>query len=193
MLDAVCPQNDVAYFSCRGYTSLSEMWVASQRIRRHIIAGQKVTILHLGDHDPSGIDMTRDIEERIHRFILNDLYTVDKLSEVNARITARQSFHVDRIALNMDQIEQYDPPPNPAKLTDSRGANYVDLYGTESWELDALPPNVLVDLIQAAIEEHRDDVLWNAAVEREEHEREILTETSERWDDVVEFLEGESA
>jgi hypothetical protein len=68
----VADRNDVAWFSCRGYVSQSEMWSAAQRLREYIKAGQNVVILHLGDHDPSGIDMTRDITDRLRTFIAQD-------------------------------------------------------------------------------------------------------------------------
>ena len=83
-------------------------------------------IIHLGDHDPSGIDMTRDIQERLQMFGA-DVY-------------------VKRVALTMNQIGTYNPPPNPAKITDSRASKYIDEYGNESWELDALEPQVITDL-----------------------------------------------
>ena len=50
----------------------------------------------------------------------------------------------------MPQVEQYAPPPNPAKMTDPRAADYVAAHGAESWEVDALPPNVLADLVRTA-------------------------------------------
>ena len=59
---------------------------------------------------------------------------------------------VRRIALTMDQISRYDPPPNFAKVTDSRFANYQMQYGDESWELDALDPSVLDALIREHVE-----------------------------------------
>lgn len=130
-------QWDVPFFSCRGYVSQSEMWAAGQRIIERFEADhfQSTLILHLGDHDPSGIDMTRDIEERIGMF------------------TGWGDFEVRRIALNMDQIDAYQPPPNPAKLTDSRAGDYISRFGSSSWELDALEPSVLDDLIQTEIAE----------------------------------------
>ena len=95
-------------------------------------------MLHLGDHDPSGIDMTRDNDARLGMF-------------------AREDVTVRRLALNFDQIETYGPPPNPAKLTDSRYETYFTRYGSESWELDALDPNVIQELIGAAVTEYRDE------------------------------------
>jgi len=86
---------------------------------------------------------------------------------------------VKRIALNMDQIEQYNPPPNPAKTTDKRYENYVDRYGDESWELDALPavaPDLMENLIERTVLEHRDDRKWRAAVRLQEKERQRLAE-----------------
>ena len=93
VLESVCPSEDVDFFACRGYVSQSEMWAAAQRIERYIIAKQAVLVLHLGDHDPSGIDMTRDVRERLELFIREDLWN----SAVN-------DLEVKRIALNMDQI-----------------------------------------------------------------------------------------
>ena len=56
------------------------------------------------------------------------------------------------IALNIDQVRAYNPPPNFAKEDDSRYAAYVAQYGEECWELDALSPAVIADLIREQIE-----------------------------------------
>jgi hypothetical protein len=64
----VCEALEVPYFSCRGYTSQSEMWSAAMRLRRYERGGQETVILHFGDHDPSGIDMSRDIKDRLYQF-----------------------------------------------------------------------------------------------------------------------------
>lgn len=149
-----CNELDVPYFACRGYVSQSEMWAAAQRLIKWEKQGYSTKVYYLGDHDPSGIDMTRDIAERLDMF--QSLATVH------------------RIALSMDQIEDLKPPPNPAKTTDSRFQSYMDLYGEESWELDALEPQYLLDLITQHVQEDIDPVLWDNAVEREGEEREAL-------------------
>jgi hypothetical protein len=118
----------VPYFCCRGYTSQSEQYKAGKRFRRHQIQGRTCHILHLGDHDPSGIDMTRDNRDRLDMF-------------------ARMGIRVKRLALNMDQVEELNPPPNPVKTTDSRHKKYLDEYGAQSWELDALDPTYIANLI----------------------------------------------
>ena len=108
--ERICNELDISYFSCRGYTSQSEMWGAAQRFIKNAKKGQATHIIHLGDHDPSGIDMSRDIEERIRLFMAHHL----------GYGNSKNLFSFTRIALNRDQIDQYDPPPNPAKSTDSR-------------------------------------------------------------------------
>ncbi len=156
----ICSQLDLPYFSCRGYTSQSEMWVAARRMEDY---NQDVVVLHLGDHDPSGIDMTRDIQERL------DLFTDEGM------------ILVKRIALTMEQIDQYDPPPNPCKITDSRAPTYVAEYGNESWELNALDPDVMVELIEAEVEKYRDDELWAKAEAREKREKNQLLRVAKNW------------
>ncbi len=138
VMGTACNPYQVDFFSCRGYASDSELFNAAQRLRRQVTHGEKaVTALHLGDHDPSGCDMTRDIAERLHLY--SDGYVPRRA--------------VKRIALNMDQVEEYQPPENPAKITDSRAGAYIAEHGGSSWELDALEPQVLVDLVTHHIED----------------------------------------
>lgn len=152
VIDRTCRALDVAFFSCRGYTSQSEMWVASQRLLQHARNGQHTTILHFGDHDPSGLDMTRDIQDRLRLFFsLEDF----------------DSPTVKRIALTMAQVKKYNPPPNPAKITDTRAGKYIAEHGDESWELDALEPTVIDALIRKEVLKLRDEDLWEEAVKKE--------------------------
>lgn len=182
VLESVCPTEDVNYFSCRGFTSQSEMWGAAQRLRYYIEQGQRVHILHLGDHDPSGIDMTRDITERLELFLQADIMRIHGVEHGHAMLT------VDRIALNMDQVEEYDPPPNPAKPKDSRYAGYVAEHGESSWELDALEPTVLVGLITGAIESIRDEEQWAEDTEVENRHKATLDTTVALWGEVEELI-----
>lgn len=171
VIERVCSRLDVNYFACRGYSSQSEQWRAGRRLRRYAHDGQTPVVIHLGDHDPSGIDMTRDNDDRLSMF-------------------AAESFvWVKRVALNMDQIEQYGPPPNPAKMTDSRFEDYVSQFGEECWELDALEPKVIEDLIEREITELRDQAVYDEALARQERERAQLLALSENWSEVADFLE----
>jgi hypothetical protein len=159
------------YFSCRGYTSQTAIHKAALRLKDYMGLGQIPVIIHLGDHDPSGIDMSRDIRERL------ELFGVDKLV-------------FERIALNMDQIEMYSPPPNPAKLTDSRVGQYISNYGSNSWELDALNPNVLENIITSKISEYCEDGPYQRRLAEFNSDREHLNQLSDRWDEVEELFES---
>jgi hypothetical protein len=168
VISNVCNRLDVPYFACRGYTSQSEMWAAAQRLMRYRELGQTPVILHLGDHDPSGIDMTRDIIDRLELF--------------------SGGIEVERLALNWDQIEEHNPPPNPAKLTDSRAEAYVAQYGLESWELDALDPATIAGLVEDAVTRFRDDELWAEALKEEQTGLRQLKQASQRWPEVAAYL-----
>lgn len=166
VIENICNSNDIPFFSCRGYVSDSEMWAAARRMRFYIRGGQKVIVLHLGDHDPSGIDMTRDIRDRLNLFSEN------------------AGIEVQRIALNMDQIDELEPPPNPAKITDSRFEGYSVIYGNESWELDALEPRYIEGLIEQSITAERDLDRWNEAIDEQETERGQIQDVSNRWNEL---------
>lgn len=163
-IEAVCDDLDVAYFACKGYVSVSAMWKASQRFnRRKKYSEQKSIIIHLGDHDPSGVDMTRDIGERQDLFQTFDI-------------------EVNRIALNMDQVEMYQPPPNPAKEKDSRSPEYVRKFGNSSWELDALEPTILQRLIRETVLKYRDEDIYDQRIEEEEKYKKILRVVERNWE-----------
>ncbi len=170
VFDRVCRELDVPYFSCRGYVSQSELWPAAMRLQRYEAQGQETVILHFGDHDPSGIDMTRDVDDRMSIF--------------------GSTVAVERLALNMPQVEQYDPPPNPAKTSDSRFESYISRYGDESWELDALEPSVLSELVRDRVRSLRDETIWNEDVERQQEARRQLTAISENFEQIAEEYSG---
>lgn len=182
VVSRACQRRDVTYFSCRGYVSSSAMWRAAQRIGGYLDAGQPTTILHLGDHDPSGLDMTRDITERMELFLETDWKTRHYYG-------AMPAFTVKRVALNMDQIRQYEPPPNPAKMSDARAASYVEQYGYESWELDSLSPSVLAQLIDVEIEALVDAALYEERMDTTRAGRRKLEKLVDRWDDVEAYLD----
>lgn len=161
----VANELDISYFCCRGYVSQSEMWSAAQRFIKYEKMGKSCVIIHLGDHDPSGIDMSRDIKERL------------KMFGVHALIFRR-------IALNLDQITLYNPPPNPAKTTDSRYTSYIDKYGDESWELDALEPKVLHDLITKNVTEFMDEKEVQRVKDLTKNEKIVMEKVAEDWDSI---------
>ncbi len=169
IVEKICRKLDINYFACRGYVSQTAMYEASKRFIYNISQGKENIILHLGDHDPSGIDMTRDIEER-----LNDCFGVEVA--------------VKRIALNIEQIEHFSPPPNPAKLTDSRCHNYIKKFGRLSWELDALSPITLTKLISSEVNEYTNNELLQELQQEQQKGRNLLKTCSEKWKNIERFL-----
>ena len=162
IIEPVARRYDVIFMANRGYSSQSAMYEAYQRMFDYADAGRELWVIYLGDHDPSGIDMTRDIRDRMGLF-LNNAGNGDEPFE-----------GVNRIALNMDQIEQYHPPENPAKQTDSRYAGYTAEFGESSWELDALEPKVLADLVETAILRHLDVDKFNEVVKLEKKHKALI-------------------
>lgn len=169
VIQGLCSKWDVPAFSCRGYVSQSEMWRAGFHRLDHN-EYQEVVIIHLGDHDPSGMDMTRDIEDRLDLF------------------SNWSGIQVERIALNMDQIEELGPPPNPTKMTDSRAGDYVRRYGYDSWELDALKPNYMHNIITKKIKEHIDFDKWHVTDQRIRLHRKTLAALAENFSDIQEYM-----
>ncbi len=169
VIEPTCNALDVPVFSCRGYSSDSAIWDAAyNRFREYAKKGQHVLVLQLGDHDPSGLDMIRDIRKRLELFS-----------------GSKDWIEVRPIGLTMAQVEELHPPPDFAKVTDSRYAWYVKEFGTdESWELDALEPQYLIDLIIQHVEAERDDDIWTVAVGRQEIERERIQEIIDKWDEM---------
>jgi hypothetical protein len=179
VIDQACNPLDVPNFACKGYASASSMWEAAHNrfLLKYAQAEQDIVIIHLGDHDPSGVHMTQDIEERLKLFA--SPYEDDQ---------KRANITVQRIALTMAQVEEYEPPPNPTKEADPRSAVYRREFGETCWELDALEPRMLVRLVREAIEEHLDRRLFDARKEYADGERHRLIAMANHWDAMVEAL-----
>ena len=142
----------------RGYSSATAIYDASKRFLEH--DDKTCVLLYLGDHDPSGLDMIRDIQDRLIEFGC--------------------SIEVIPIALTMAQIKQYNPPPNPAKITDSRAKGYINEFGNESWEVDALPPDVMNDLVNSTIKQYVDVEKMNMIKKQEINDMKQLEEFAKK-------------
>lgn len=167
VLEGVCREYDVPLLAARGYPSGTVLRAfAEMDLDPASADGQKPVVLHLGDHDPSGLDMTRDLKERL------ELYGNGIEIELH------------RVALNMDQIEALNPPKNPAKETDVRFAEYRKRFGESSWELDALTPTYLVELVRKHIEAWIEKpALWKERHEAIGTARAQLAKLAESWAD----------
>lgn len=151
VLEPITEDFEVVLYPCRGYNSYSALLEAAERIARK---QQETTILYLGDFDPSGQDMPRDIRDR-----LRDGFGVS----VDLRV----------IALTPEQIQRFDLPPAPAKKTDSRVAEFIARHGDAVVELDALPPDELQRLVRESVDQFVDNSSFTEeqTIEAEEVER----------------------
>lgn len=195
----------------RGYSSASAMYDSYERFYEAFQANQKVKILYLGDFDPSGVDMVRDIKSRIDEFIIgskevknmfdwdlvdeddfwsekySEYYYNQKLShndtmlmlEDEYSIQKAKDFEIIPIALTKEQIKHYNPPPNPAKITDPRAKEFIAKHGNTSWEVDALKPQVLNKILEDAILENIDLERYETILTEEIDDKEKLRKLSE--------------
>ena len=148
----------------KGYSSCSAMHDAFKRFKRHEDQGKETHILYLGDHDPSGLDMIRDVRERLEEF---GVYPT-----------------VKQIGLTMDQIEEFSPPPNPAKIKDPRAKWYLKKYGNVSWEVDALNPKTLHKLVRENVEDLINMSKFKKLLKEEEKQKQKLSKFASQFDDM---------
>lgn len=153
----------------KGYTSSSAIYRAYERCQQAIDEDKTFTILYFGDHDPSGLDMVRDIRERMEFMLQNGDNSYEWEDEEEM-----ERFKVIPIGLTMQQIKQYNLPPNPTKLTDSRANAYIKKFGKTCWEVDALRPNVLTSLVEENIREQIDMDKYHEIVAQEKKEKETI-------------------
>ena len=142
----------------KGYMGTSAIYEAYQRFSEELNCGNTVTILYFGDHDPSGLDMVRDIRDRL-TFMFENGSQCTYFDEGD--------FKVIPIGLNMDQIKKFNLPPNPAKLSDSRSPEYIEKYGPMSWEVDALKPAVMREILEGHIVEQYDMNIYRETLAQE--------------------------
>lgn len=212
----------------KGYSSSTAMYGAYNRIVEALQDGKNFHLYYFGDHDPSGLDMIRDIRERLvfmlkngdhseyfeeiydywHRdywadfgydelleagFITEeffDNYSSDKEADVDKirlatlcyALEQLGRFKVTPLGLTMDQIRQYRPPNNPAKITDPRAKWYIEQHGAVSWEVDALRPDVMERIVENGILSSIDLEKYNAILEEEETEKNRMKEFAKTFE-----------
>jgi len=116
----------------RGY----EGWDSIRNAALRYGDGSHVTVLYLGDLDPSGEDMVRSLKERLGFF--------DSRPEIV------------KVCLTLEDVERHQLPPDFTKTSDTRRAQFVKRFGDIAVELDALPVQVLQEKIQHAVESRMD-------------------------------------
>lgn len=159
VLSSITKEYHLSLVIDKGYASVTFMYEASERFKAASQNDKNCFLLYLGDHDPSGEDMVRDVRKRLQDFGLGG-------EEVEVR----------KVGLTIEQVREFDLPPNPAKMTDPRAESYVERHGDQSWELDALPPNVLDHIVTDAVLELIDLTKYNKVIEQEETDKQRLSQ-----------------
>lgn len=165
-----CYQLEVPFTASRGYASSTLLYDMAHRMReRSMVGGKQCHIFILSDLDPSGVDLARDITDRV-------------------RMLADVPVYCHRIALTPDQVDEYKCPPNPAKRTDGRFKGFEEIYGDSSYELDALSPETIEKLIIDSVSMLRDPDEWKKQVAIEQQMKERLANVIEgmKEDDKIE-------
>lgn len=183
VLEPLAAEEHVPLLVNKGYSSASAMKQAADRLTyRARVAIEEVEdqldgedqreiiVLYLGDHDPSGVDMVRDVGTRLEEFGV-------------------QRLEIRRVALTRNQVDQFHLPPQPLKrgsapgdtkhrdddeLRDSRGAGYEAEHGDQSWELDAIPPREFIRIVQRALRSVIDREAMNAVIAQEARQTEVI-------------------
>lgn len=151
----------VVQLACKGYSSHTMGYELKKRLSRSQVQGKEIHIVYFGDHDPSGVDIYRFIQDMCERFGLDI------------------KFH--RAGITTEQIEKYNIPPMMAKTTDSRYDGFVAEHGTDVVELDALDPNVLIKIVREEIEKRLDHDIREKVMEEEEENQDKIKEMVENY------------
>lgn len=152
IMNPTCQAYGVAFQALRGFDSESFAYESAKDI---IATGKPAHIYYLGDHDPSGWWIKRNLEPQLRSF------------GADARVT--------QVGVSAEQVAAWGLPTRHAKRTDSRCEGFIEHFGSDSCtEVDAIAPNVLQQLIRECIEEHIEDDAWDRAQAIEEMERETF-------------------
>jgi hypothetical protein len=88
------------------------------------------------------------------------------------------------LGITREQVDEFNPPPNPAKITDPRAAWYIEEHGNTSWEVDALDPATLNGLVENAIKDIIDIDKYNAIIKKEKSDKKKLERLKDLADDI---------
>jgi hypothetical protein len=126
-------------------------------VRHHVRTQDRwAVLLYAGDFDPSGEDIDRDFIEQTDCWV-----------------------KVVRVALTAEQVREHELPINPGKVTDSRAAGFVERHGElVQVELDALDPDTLQAMFEAALDEFWDASAYETVLDRERAEHDRLVEVA---------------
>jgi hypothetical protein len=134
----VTQECDVPLQPIRGYNSTSFAWDVARKWRQ---IHKPITVYYVGDHDPSGRDLERDVREKTARFSGKRVNWV-------------------RLAVNPEHFAEYNIRPLAPKKGDKRTRKFVEKWGPDCAEVEAVPATDLRAMIRGAIERHIPAADW---------------------------------
>jgi hypothetical protein len=182
-IQPVTHEYDVALRVIRGYCSLSfvgEIAAQWSKIEKPIYA------YYIGDYDPSGFDLERDLYQKIERYsgrmawCASSEWTLEDLASMSGDFN-HSNFCWHRLAVKREDFQEHRLIPLPVKHTDRRTKRFLEKYGTQCAEVDALPPSELRQRVEDAIVSHIPQERWERLKKTEEMEKESLEYYLSSW------------
>jgi hypothetical protein len=200
-IQPVTAEYDIALRVCRGYSSVSfageiaNLWT---EVRKPIFA------YYVGDFDPSGFDLERDLREKLERYTKGRDTRGRLMDHVGKTIShsgkagwewldgdfGALSPHWNilkgwifwsRLAVRETDFEEHGIIALPVKHTDNRAKAFIERHGHRCAEVDALPPSELRERVEQAILSHIDQARWKRLKKVEKAEQETLASVLDRW------------
>lgn len=144
-----------AVVSSGGFNSVTAKYQAAQRACRADSDGRSFVVLHVGDHDPSGVSIFDNLSRDVSAMCEDLGYPAPEFV---------------RVAITADQAIDRDLESAPPKRSDGRSAN----WSGPTWQCEALPPDELADILRDAIEGWVDMDILDDILDDERREREAI-------------------
>ena len=156
VISPVTMDYDVPLLSAKGYSSEGFCYSAAEEMKAE--GKSRNYVYALGDFDPSGIDATRTLQEKMQRFKPDVVF--------------------ERIAVNEEHLDSLEAAHRETKGSDSRAKRFFERFGrgAPSVELDAIPPSTLRQMVRDKIEQHIPDGHLEQIQNEEEQARAVLRE-----------------
>jgi hypothetical protein len=136
--------------SSGGFDSVTVKHDMAQKLARF----HAVTVLHLGDLDPSGVHVFTALREDIQAF------------------AGYSAIDFVRLAVTADQVEEMNLPTDKPKASDNREYPY-----SFTCQCEAIDPAKLAEIVREAVEDRIQTDVWNKAIDRERADRAKVAET----------------
>ena len=145
----------------RGYCSLPPRFEIAQRFEKS--GKERLVLLILSDFDPDGEEIAHSLARS-----LRDDFGIDDVEAV-------------KVALTAAQVEEFDlPPVMQAKQSSTNYRRFADQHGDDVFELEAVPPEVLQNLLRDAIDAVIDTEAFNHEIDQEKQDAASLETTRRR-------------